>query len=212
MTATGTRRLEKKLRIRPAAIDDCRRIAELMALAGAGMAEYIWRFFGSPNQDLLEIGARGHAVEEGPISYHHATVADIEGEVVGLLHLFPLSADDPEPVADLLGLRIMLAIGADRRAIEVFFTLPPRGTLYIYAFAVLPEHQRMGVGGRLLDTARERARAAGFDMLSLIALEGNPALSLYRRHGFAIVKHRPRPLGVELRYPGDIVLMTASSR
>jgi ribosomal-protein-alanine N-acetyltransferase len=56
--------------------------------------------------------------------------------------------------------------------------------------AVDPRHRGRGVGAALLDRFIAAARARGAMRLFLEMREGNPAESLYRRHGFARVGRR----------------------
>jgi [ribosomal protein S18]-alanine N-acetyltransferase len=53
--------------------------------------------------------------------------------------------------------------------------------------AVLPVHRAQGLGGQLLDRAIERARATGFDAVSLSVESDNPARGMYERRGFELV-------------------------
>jgi ribosomal-protein-alanine N-acetyltransferase len=56
--------------------------------------------------------------------------------------------------------------------------------------AVLPELRGRGIGGALLQRVVSEARARGAARLFLEMREGNPAESLYRRHGFVPVGRR----------------------
>lgn len=56
------------------------------------------------------------------------------------------------------------------------------------AIAVVPSKRGRGIGERLLTALVERARAAGYDALSLSVEPGNPARKLYERHGFEVVE------------------------
>ena len=83
------------------------------------------------------------------------------------------------------------------------------GSLYVSAVAVFHEHRRLGIGTRLLEEARRRARALGLDRLSLICFEKNTkALRLYQRLGFRELRRRaivPHPF---LHYrEGDAILL-----
>jgi ribosomal-protein-alanine N-acetyltransferase len=50
--------------------------------------------------------------------------------------------------------------------------------------AVVPERQREGIGGRLLDAFMERAAASGVCRIHLEVRDGNPAVAMYRAAGF----------------------------
>lgn len=56
--------------------------------------------------------------------------------------------------------------------------------------AVDPRYRGRGVGGALLERFIAAARARGATRLFLEMRDGNPAESLYRRHGFASVGRR----------------------
>lgn len=64
------------------------------------------------------------------------------------------------------------------------------GVAHFSLFAVDPECQGRGVGGRLLDAIESRSREAGFTELSLSMAEPDKdLLSYYLRLGFTIVEH-----------------------
>ena len=56
--------------------------------------------------------------------------------------------------------------------------------------AVHPDYRGRGIGAHLMTRFVASARARGAERLFLEMREGNPAESLYRRHGFAIVGRR----------------------
>ena len=55
------------------------------------------------------------------------------------------------------------------------------------AIAVVPSKRGHGIGDELLQELIAKAKAAGYDRLSLSVEPGNPARKLYERHGFADV-------------------------
>jgi len=55
------------------------------------------------------------------------------------------------------------------------------------AIAVVPSKRGHGIGDELLQELIAKAKAAGYDRLSLSVEPGNPARKLYERHGFAVV-------------------------
>lgn len=56
--------------------------------------------------------------------------------------------------------------------------------------AVLPNEQRRGIGGRLLDDFMNRARDQGVGRVHLEVRDGNPAVDMYRAAGFRPVGRR----------------------
>ena len=55
------------------------------------------------------------------------------------------------------------------------------------AIAVVPSKRGHGIGDELLQALIAKAKAGGYDRLSLSVEPGNPARKLYERHGFAVV-------------------------
>ena len=55
------------------------------------------------------------------------------------------------------------------------------------AIAVVPSKRGHGIGDELLQALLSKARAAGYQRLSLSVEPGNPARKLYERHGFSVV-------------------------
>ena len=53
-------------------------------------------------------------------------------------------------------------------------------------FYLLPEYQNEGIGSYLLSSVLENSDKTGL-LAKLVVLKVNPAISLYRRHGFKIV-------------------------
>ncbi len=55
------------------------------------------------------------------------------------------------------------------------------------AIAVVPSKRGHGIGDELLQELIAKARAAGYERLSLSVEPGNPARKLYERHGFSVI-------------------------
>ena len=55
------------------------------------------------------------------------------------------------------------------------------------AIAVVPSKRGHGIGDELLQELIAKAKAAGYERLSLSVEPGNPARKLYERHGFDVV-------------------------
>ena len=64
---------------------------------------------------------------------------------------------------------------------------------HIITIDVLPEARRSGLGSRLLSAAEQALKKAGCENVSLeVAVDNAPALSFYKRHGYAVLKVLPR--------------------
>ena len=66
------------------------------------------------------------------------------------------------------------------------------GEAELLLLAVRPRYRRGGVAAALLEATIDFARRAGADHIHLEMRDGNPALTLYRAHGFLQVGRRPR--------------------
>ena len=56
------------------------------------------------------------------------------------------------------------------------------------SIAVVPSKRGTGLGSELLDALMAKARADGYEAISLSVEKDNPAVSLYERHGFQRVR------------------------
>lgn len=167
-------------------------------IASDGVAEYIWSRVEAPGLSLLEIGQRRYAREGTAFSYQNCLVAEKNGAVIAMLHSFPMHKCDEDGCTAEVD-----------PVLAPYSALEDCGSLYVSAVAVFHEHRRLGIGTRLLEEARRRARALGLDRLSLICFEKNAkALRLYRRLGFRELRRRaivPHPF---LHYrEGDAILL-----
>jgi ribosomal-protein-alanine N-acetyltransferase len=64
------------------------------------------------------------------------------------------------------------------------------GESELLLLAVLPDHHRRGIGGRLLEDFMNRARDQGASRVHLEVRDGNPAVEMYRAAGFQPVGRR----------------------
>lgn len=185
--------------------EDCYRIAELFSMSSGGVADYVWSTLGIPDLTLLEIGEQRYAREGTEFSYQNCVVAEIDGDVVGMLVSFPIEEAETaqaEPEAPASSEPDVLA---PYRELEV------PGSYYICGVALLPQYQSQGLGSRLCEIAKGLARERGCDDLSLLVFEQNAgAVQLYERLGFKVIDRRPVVLHELIRYTGDVLLMTAS--
>jgi ribosomal protein S18 acetylase RimI-like enzyme len=187
---------------RPATRRDSRKIAELFGIASGGVAEYLWSTLAPeyPGLAPIEIGAMRYAGEESPFSYRNCTVAELGGEVVGMLHAFPIEEPEQEGAGEVVD-----------PILEPYARLEVPGSYYVSAMAVFPKHQGKGLGKRMLEMAKEQAHQSGYGKVSLLVFEQNEgAVELYRRNGFRVVDRAPVVPHESIRYTGEVLLMTAT--
>jgi len=181
--------------------EDCYRIAELFSMSSGGVADYVWSTLGIADVSLLEIGEQRYAREDTDVSYRNCVVAEVDGDVAGMLVSFPVEKAAAGQAAPAGGGPDVLA---PYRELEV------PGSYYFCGVALLPQYQSQGLGTRLCEIAKSLARAHGCDELSLLVFEQNVgAVALYERLGFTEIDRRPVVPHELIRYTGDVLLMTA---
>lgn len=187
-------------RLRPARKDDARTLALLIDMAGEGFGSYLWSQSARPDESPLDVGMRRAQREEGGFSYRHATLAEADGDVAGLLLGYRL--DDPYDTGDVHSLPELI-----RPLVELEAEAP--GSWYVNALAVFPEFRGCGLGTVLLAEAERIAPSSGAARLSLIVADENEgAKRLYLREGYSVAARRPLVPFPGLGHGGDWVLMT----
>jgi ribosomal-protein-alanine N-acetyltransferase len=97
-------------------------------------------------------------------------------------------------ILPMAGVSLMVARDVDGGAVIGFSlsrTVADESELLL--LAVLPNRHREGIGGLLLDDFMDRAGGAGVTRAHLEVRDGNPAVEMYLRAGFA-------PVGRRLKY------------
>lgn len=191
-------------RFRDARKSDARAVAQLIEIAGEGIAGFFWSQEAEPGQDPLDVGTARAARDDANFSYRNAVLAERGDAVAGML----------------LGYRLPTPSAADLAAVP---ELPPllrpllelehqvSGSFYINALAVFPQYRGHGLGGALLSIAQERARAAGCARLSLqVFAENEGAFRFYQRHGYEVVDRRPIVAHPCYPYSTEVLLLTRS--
>jgi ribosomal protein S18 acetylase RimI-like enzyme len=190
-----------KTSYRPARPEDARAVAELFALAGAGIPEHLWSFLACEGQRPIDAGAELAARDGQGFSWRNAILAEREDEVVGMLLGYVLSATAQEPAALAHALPAVLRpfVAIEARA---------AGSFYIAGLAVRPEHRGNGIGSKLLYKSRQRAIDAGTARITVAVFDQNEgALRLYQRHGFRVLDRQPAVADACHPYSGELLLM-----
>jgi ribosomal protein S18 acetylase RimI-like enzyme len=146
----------------------------------------------------------GHAA-----SYEVCTVAEVGGELAGVVAAFPVAESDRRS-------RRFVRLTAPRmppwrwpallrhlRAAGLVSPAPPAGTLYVDALAVDPGFRRRGVARALLAHAERSAAAAGLAGVTLdTGLHNAPARALYAAAGYRERETRRAPTEATARAIG----------
>jgi len=186
-----------KIFVRPAAKADSRHIAQLVAIASDGLAEYIWSKQAAEGENLIDIGASRYARENESFSYENAFIAEVNGKVAGMALGYYMGESDD---GDLGGIDPVL---------RPYAQLEDPNSLYISDIAVYGAFRGMGLGTKLLAVMHAKARYMGPRKASLICFEENQrALRLYKEHGYVEIDRRPIVPHPSLkRKTGDALLM-----
>jgi ribosomal-protein-alanine N-acetyltransferase len=94
-------------------------------------------------------------------------------------------------ILPMAGVALMLARdGATGATVGFSLSRTVAGESELLLLAVLPDHHRRGIGGRLLEDFMNRARDQGASRVHLEVRDGNPAVEMYRAAGFQPVGRR----------------------
>lgn len=197
----GTKRHEAVM-LRPARTGDVRGLARLIMLAGGGVPEVMWARDALPGESVLDVGARRLRRQDATFGYRSATVAEIEGALVGMLLGYRQRGATPEAIAEVD------ALPAFVRPL-VLLELEAPGSFYVSILAVEAEWQGLGVGELLLRQAEARARRAGCTELSLqVYSDNDQAIDFYRRQHFVWRAERATVPYPGARYGDRAILLT----
>jgi ribosomal protein S18 acetylase RimI-like enzyme len=172
---------------------------EAVELLYVSAAPYYDVFAGSGPRARRILGGvwarRGHTA-----SYEVCRVAELDGNVVGVMAAFPVRAGD-RLARRFLGLSVVRmpawrwpAVLRHLRASARVTPAPPAGSLYVDALAVAGHARRHGVASALLADADELARAAGLEGVALdTGIENEAGQALYEAAGFERCGERLAP-------------------
>lgn len=187
--------------VRPAKKSECRTIASLYSISSDGVADYIWTKLAGPGENILDVGQRRYAREEGVFSYRNCSVAVLEDDIIGMLVAFPMHVNRDAGESETDPVLLPYSI------------LEEDNSFYICGMALFPPYRGHGLGSRFLELAEELARKQKLPKLSLIAFEQNAgAKRLYERHGYREVARQPVVPHPLIHYSGDALLMVKRVR
>ncbi|MEM8828393.1 MAG: GNAT family N-acetyltransferase [Cyanobacteria bacterium P01_G01_bin.19] len=167
---------------RPAYVKDASAIARLTIAASGGILEFLFAELveAMTAEDILTVAI---TAEEGNLSYRNTLVAEKEASVIAI-------ANSYSAVKHRITIEMRDFIPQERLVVlEDFFASRVNDSLFLNALSVKSEYRRQGIGKRLVEKVKQKARAEGFASVSLIVLTDNlPAISLYSSLGFEEIK------------------------
>ncbi len=187
--------------------EDCTAASELIYSTGPYFFDHV---FGNDRMKTCQLLEYLYRKRSGIFSHRFSTVAELEGEVAGLVlgfdgwqrHRHSL-LNDFYVLTRYTPPKIIWMLYRDFH-VKKFIKRIPHGSYYIAHLAVLPAFQHHGVGHVLLKQVVEKARSSGYASCSLDASANNTvAVSLYQELGFAITKTvRHKYLEEKYQLPG----------
>ena len=169
---------------RPARKSDAAEVALLVNIAVHGGMAQGWAQSDEAKgtYEPLEVGRLEMMRDDSEFGWRSATMAEAEGEVVGMV-LGYRKADAFEPVP--------ASVTGFMRPIEEL-EAEANGTWFISMLGVHVHWRGKGVGSQLLEVAGVKCAETGAKGVSLIVEDVNSgARRLYERHGFAVRDSRP---------------------
>lgn len=163
--------------------EDSFKIAEGIDLASGGIMEFLFH-------DLLgqhtraQIMAKSIQEKQGSDSYENAIVAEYQGNIVGVVYSYS---------AEFHGITDSTRsfFPSDRLLfLQEFYNSKVENSWFLDSIYVDEKFRNAGIGSRLIELTKQRARENGYRQLSLMVMADNlVARKTYERNGFRIVKH-----------------------
>jgi len=190
---------------RPAQARDSHFIAEMIDVSSDGIALIDWMKIAQEmgNQTALDVGAENYSSDEGDYSYRNCFIAELSGQLAGMLLSFAMHAREPNDIVSAPPFD-----GTDVFAPYKYLEEPD--SWYICGVAVIPNHRGRGIGRELMQIAKKQAIKNGYDLLSLVVFEENKtAVRLYHNLGYKVIKSAPVVPHPLIRCRGNALLMVA---
>ncbi|MCX7609309.1 MAG: GNAT family N-acetyltransferase [Anaerolineales bacterium] len=181
--------MNARFSLRPAVLADSHLAVTLIRLSMG--AEMDWLFGQEAGLSADQVMTALYLRRGNRFSWQFCQVAEMDGYPVGLLLAYPgrkLFLMEVITALQLLGICGITATWRIVRRQRAYGNLVEarRDEFYLSNLGVLPEYQGQGLGGWLLEQMDIQARAAGLRKCSLLVARDNPAVHLYRRHGYQI--------------------------
>lgn len=189
--------------IRPATKADASEVALLVNIATHGGIGMGWRHDGRAEgtYDPIEVGRLDMLDESSGLNWRNASMAESDGEVVGMLLGYP-EPDVMPPMPEIPESEAFL-----RPIVDLEWQAG--GKWFISMLAVHAPWRGKGIGGKLMTLAEQKREETKRQGLALLVEDGNAgARRLYERDGFSVAASRPMQRFPDGTQPGkDWLLM-----
>jgi ribosomal protein S18 acetylase RimI-like enzyme len=163
--------------------DDCSKIAEGIELASGGIVGFLFHdLLGqyTPSQVMANLLRK----KTDNDSYENAIVAEFEGKVIGIVYSYPAKFHGISEETRSYFPSNRLTFLAD------FFNSRVEGSWFLDSIYVDEEFRGEGIGSKLIELTKKRAKENGYSQLSLMVMADNEAARrTYERNHFGLVKH-----------------------
>lgn len=186
---------------------DARHIAELITTSSDGVAVIEWQTEADKrgNCSALVIGTETYQKADGNYSYKNCLVAEIDGQVAGMLLAFAMP-DDCVPRTQKTR-----PTASNDNVFAPYMYLEEPHSWYICGVAAYPEYRGQGIGSHFMQRAEQQARENGLNKLSLIVFEQKPqVVNFYKRLGYQIIDQAPVVPHPLIPFTGNALLMVKS--
>lgn len=181
------------LLLRPGRRDDAAAVAALLYETATGMYDV----YAGERDSALRILAAAYRRRGNSASSEAVTVAEVDGEVAGMIAAFPVS-EAGRRAGRFVRLTLRRSAPWKWPSILRVFRLgaevtppAPADALYVDALATAAPHRRRGVASALLADAARAARERGLRVVALDTTATNRAAqALYERAGFEVAQRR----------------------
>jgi GNAT superfamily N-acetyltransferase len=184
---------------RPATQQDAARIVELMLQSSGGDAEFLWHDL-IPGKNVAEMMLPLVEKETGLFTYKKSIVAEVDRQVVGLIHACPPGDVENERNYDIPKERL--------EHVRAIFELEVLNSYVLLYLSVSENYQNQGIGHHLLELFEKNAKKNKKRNLSVqVWADNTRALRLYSSLGYLVVQQGDIARHELLPHDGGILLL-----
>lgn len=189
--------------LRNARKDEARELAQLLNHAGKsptvqGLDVYGWSLSANDGEDPYDVGSREIEAETGSYSHNNMRIIEAQGKIAAMAMSFEVVEKTETELAEIPELFRVFK--------HLTNTIP--GCYYLDSLAASPDFRGMGFGRMMLEDTINIAKDRGYEALYLLVFDENkPALSLYEKSGFQLVRQLPALDHPEMPYGGNVLLV-----